>query len=196
MSKKGKWNFLLRDAIAEGLHYPGGDYVEFTSGKRLRVFINNGYRAFTLDHNGKRVRFNIARLVCWLSMGPPPGESYMADHIDRDRMNDDPANLKWATGSENTRNIDPLKMAAIKSWATGGLRAYKDRGASHSCARMTKEIAEGMIEAMERGVGQSQAAQDAGFTQTVASKIKRGAHWIIPSISQYHKELLTKLQSK
>ncbi|MDR3570633.1 MAG: HNH endonuclease, partial [Candidatus Pacebacteria bacterium] len=45
-----------------------------------------------------------ARLICETFHGPPPTEAHTVDHINRTRNDDSSANLRWATGTEQSLN--------------------------------------------------------------------------------------------
>lgn len=47
-------------------------------------------------------------LICHAFYGYPPDETYTVDHIDRNKINNVPSNLRWASKSEQTINRYPL----------------------------------------------------------------------------------------
>ena len=65
---------------------------------------NHGYNNIVLCKNGKSKTFYIHRLIA-LHYIPNPENKKEVDHIDRDRLNNHISNLRWATHSENNRNI-------------------------------------------------------------------------------------------
>jgi hypothetical protein len=68
-------------------------------------FVLHGYHLVHLTHdNGQRRKWLIHQLVVYAFLGPPPGEGYTVDHIDRNRFNNDFRNLQWATSSEQALN--------------------------------------------------------------------------------------------
>ena len=56
-----------------------------------------------LSIDGEVCTIALARITCYLIYGEPPDESYVADHIDGNTMNNYYTNLRWATYSENLR---------------------------------------------------------------------------------------------
>ena len=64
----------------------------------------NGYLIVRLSKNGKAKNHNIHQLVAreWV---PNPGEKRCVDHTDGSRTNNNWENLRYATHSENSRNM-------------------------------------------------------------------------------------------
>ena len=46
-------------------------------------------------------RFLVSRIICRAFHGDPPNESYTVDHIDYNKINNTPENLRWQTTKEN-----------------------------------------------------------------------------------------------
>ena len=55
----------------------------------------------------------VHRIVCWAYHGEPIGDRNVADHIDTNRCNNSPKNLRWVTKLENTLN-NPITRAKIE----------------------------------------------------------------------------------
>lgn len=55
----------------------------------------------------------VHRIVCWAYHGEPIGDRNVADHIDTNRCNNRPENLRWVTKLENTLN-NPITRAKIE----------------------------------------------------------------------------------
>lgn len=88
----------------EGVITPAFDYGG-SAGKRYRgCWILNKH-------------YYIHRIVCEAFHGPCPPDKDTVDHIDRDRTNNTPENLKWASRSENNfnRGIRTVASATSKS---------------------------------------------------------------------------------
>lgn len=67
----------------------------------LRGSINGaGYRQVTLRHDGDRKYATVHALVAEAFHGPRP-EGMEVRHLDGSRTNNQPANLRWGTASEN-----------------------------------------------------------------------------------------------
>jgi hypothetical protein len=64
----------------------------------------HGYKSFNLRNNRKSSTQRLARLMLFTFVGAPPSDGYTADHIDRNRRNDNISNLRWATVSEQNQN--------------------------------------------------------------------------------------------
>lgn len=55
----------------------------------------------------------VHRIVCWAYHGAPEGDKNVADHIDINRRNNRPDNLRWVTKLENTLN-NPVTRAKVE----------------------------------------------------------------------------------
>ena len=69
----------------------------------------NGYYQITLCKNGKRKKFTVHRLYSKAFI-PNEDNKPFIDHINRIRTDNRLENLRWATRSENSRNV--------KKWGT------------------------------------------------------------------------------
>ena len=92
--RKGINNAVIWDAIKRGLRLEGGQLI-MPSGKPWSgQCVVNGYRMVSVWGLGKRASVTYGRLVCWLVHGPPPNDDAQVDHINRDRSDDRPENLR------------------------------------------------------------------------------------------------------
>ena len=73
-------------------------------GKKVKgCATNQGYVNITLGHKGKKLWISYHRAVYILVWGDVP-EGHEIDHIDRNKLNNDPLNLRSVTRSVNIRN--------------------------------------------------------------------------------------------
>lgn len=64
----------------------------------------------------------IHRIVAFAFLGEPPKDDYVVDHIDTNRRNNRPENLRWVTKLENVLN-NPITRARIES-ICGSIEAF------------------------------------------------------------------------
>jgi hypothetical protein len=65
--------------------------------------MNTGYKYFQLQRDGKRINYFVHQQVALLFIGERP-EGLVIDHIDRNKLNNEPSNLRYITQKENTFN--------------------------------------------------------------------------------------------
>lgn len=70
--------------------------------------MNKGYKYFQLNREGKRLNYLVHQEVARLFIGERP-EGLVIDHIDRNKLNNEPSNLRYITQRENTFNNDRVK---------------------------------------------------------------------------------------
>ena len=76
-----------------------------TTGRILKGgTISSGYSAVILCKEGKRKNHSVHVLVASEWVGNPDGKRCV-DHMDNDKTNNNWKNLRWATSSENSRNM-------------------------------------------------------------------------------------------
>lgn len=99
-------NNAIRDYVRRGMCLNKDGQIVLPGGKiHPGKTICSGYKRISVAFNKRWTSVNVARIICWLSHGPPPTERHQVDHIDRNRGNDDPANLRWVTAKENQNNL-------------------------------------------------------------------------------------------
>lgn len=89
-----------------------GSVIGEKKGRRLIPSIDyKGYLVFHLYKDGRRQNKKGHRLVAEAFL-PNPDNLPEVDHIDTDRKNNKLDNLRWASGSSNTRNRDVCRESA------------------------------------------------------------------------------------
>jgi len=81
-----------------------GNVKKNQTGKIIIPRYSNGYSQVELWNNDNRKVFGVHRLVA-IEFIPNPENKPFVDHIDNDKANNNVNNLRWATITENNRNI-------------------------------------------------------------------------------------------
>ena len=118
----GRSMSILREAVSRGLRLAEDGSLVLQNGRPVKngKVKKEGYRVVQIGVDGRRAVINVARAVCFLAHGEPPTPDHVADHIDGNKLNDHPSNLRWATRSENVRNLrKPIPSVASNSQNTG-----------------------------------------------------------------------------
>ena len=108
--------------------------------KRLKIKIikfsknSNGYLNFNLCKNGKTKTFTAHRLVAINFIGIRPG-TYVVNHKDGDKFNNDVRNLEWVTRKQNT----------CHAYKTGLMNAKRDGNGVTKFKKEDISIIKGMI---------------------------------------------------
>ena len=93
-------------------------------GKRLRKLDN----IWTFGKTDERTGYNtigterVHRIVAYAFLGEPPTERHIVDHIDTNRQNNSPKNLRWLTRLENALN-NSITRARIEN-ICGSIEAF------------------------------------------------------------------------
>lgn len=89
--------------------------------KRLKGMPNSGgYRAIVMVENGHKERYLIHRLVAMYFVPNPENKQYV-DHINTDRTDNRPENLRWVNPKENSNNPISKKRMVKTQRAINGI---------------------------------------------------------------------------
>ena len=101
-------------------------------GNELKGSIQKGYRIFLLTNDNKKcITYRVHRLVALMFLGSPKTKDLSLDHIDRNKLNNNVKNLRWATAQEQCANKNirimrsrqvlqyNLENKLIKVWKSG-----------------------------------------------------------------------------
>jgi hypothetical protein len=75
--------------------------------------IHSQYRRVSISQNAKAKNVFVHRLVCLAFHGSQPDLTYTVDHIDRNKINNNESNLRWASKKEQRRNASDIKIVQI-----------------------------------------------------------------------------------
>lgn len=150
---KGRNNVLIAAAIKAGMRLENGQLI-LASGKPYKGTAGrDGYHIVTLKRDGKNVNINRARVILWLTQGPPPTNRHEADHINGVRGDDRPENLRWATPSENVFNVSDSEQQRRVSAMKARHDEVKRLKASHDALVADladeKKVNAGLVAALE-----------------------------------------------
>lgn len=141
--------------------YKGFGRKELTDWYPLKGSRNNrGYVTISMSHQNKRVTKNVHRLICIAFHGMPEKQSLQVRHLDGNRENNLPANLRWGTQEENWLDRRAHDRVAF--------------GEKHHAAKLTNAEREHLRWALEKGLcSQKQAARMLGMSQSSIQKIAK-----------------------
>lgn len=98
---------------------------------KLHKFVDNvGYYQTVFRINGKRIYVRVHRLIAE-ALVPNPYNLPMVNHIDGNKLNNDPSNLEWCTNSHNTqeaynKGLYKSRRCSVKAITiTGESRIFK-----------------------------------------------------------------------
>ena len=107
-----------------------GRIYSMKSGKILPGNLQcNGYYRVNIRLNNMKKYIATHRLICYGFHGFPPDPTYTVDHIDRNKINNIPSNLRWASKSEQAFNKDPVikREQQIAQVRNGKIVDFHDR---------------------------------------------------------------------
>ena len=118
----------VRECIYKGEHYSvrdnGAVLRHSREGKRVRkddniwTFGKTNIRTWYKEIGNERVH----RIVAFAFLGEPPTPQHVVDHIDTNRQNNRPENLRWVTKLENALN-NPITRSRI-IYRCGSIEAF------------------------------------------------------------------------
>jgi hypothetical protein len=168
--------------MVEWIQYPRPPYRNYQvssdgeirrNGRELKGYVDRyGYRTVLLSYGGLSKRFAVHRLICEAFHGPCP-EGLECAHIDGDKGNNRPDNLRWATRSENIRDqIAHGTFAGQQNLITGA-----NFGETHNSAKLTEAQVRDLRARAAGGASGRSLAKEFGIQSAQASAIIRGDAW-------------------
>lgn len=154
---------ILRAAKDRGMHLREDGRVVLQTGKLHSSTPQWGRNRIGLSIDGERIIVQTARAVCFLAYGDPPAPSSVVDHIDGNTENDHPANLRWATYSENTRNSVYNRQKTWEQLAVEACRGMLDPPAHIAWLEAELGKVAPVVEAARRAVKIAGAHGDTGW---------------------------------
>jgi hypothetical protein len=122
----------------------------------------HGYSRVRLYRDGRRVRKQVHRLVALAFYGEP-GEGEEVRHLDGDRANNRPCNLRWGTGLENAHDRER--------------HGHTARGSRNGAAKLTENKVREIKRCLSLGHPQRQIARQFGVSQRAVGSINRRERW-------------------
>ena len=89
-----------------------GRIYTMKTGKVLSGHIRpSGYIKVAIVQDSQNKVISVHKIICRTFHGESPDPSYTVDHIDRDKSNNTPVNLRWASRTDQNLNKNPTKFA-------------------------------------------------------------------------------------
>lgn len=121
-----------------------------------------GYKTVRISSDGKQSWKKVHRLVCEAFNGPCP-EGWQCCHLDGNKGNNAPSNLRWATAKENTSHKR--------------LHGTHQAGEAHPRARLNQEQVSDIRARHKRGESTYRIAPDFGLHPSYVAQICRRERW-------------------
>lgn len=158
-----------RDYMAgkDGQIYSRTRYAGF--GRKVRVdwyplkghTSNRGYLTISLCHRNVKVTASAHRLVCMAFHGRPKPKTLQVRHLNGNRQDNRPQNLRWGTQQEN--------------WLDRKAHGHGCEGEKHPMAKLSNEERKHIRWAVRKGLcSQRHAARMLGMSQPAISAVVRG----------------------
>jgi hypothetical protein len=142
----------------------GNPCLKKWKGGFLSPHINkDGHFYIGLCKNGERKILKVHRIVAEAFLVPVPGKTHI-DHIDANKLNNTPSNLRWCTHAENIRY----------GWETG---CYNNVGSKHPLSKLTEEIVKQIKIEIANGGRNYIIAKQFGISQQNVCDIRKGRLW-------------------
>lgn len=130
----------------------------------IRYTINkDGYYYVGLCINGKPKQYKVHRLVAEAFIDKVEGKNHI-DHIDCNKLNNSPSNLRWCTHAEN------IQFA----WQNG---VYDNIGSKHGMSKLTEGAVVEIKKAIANGGKNYIIAKDFNVSQQTICDIRKGRLW-------------------
>lgn len=125
---------------------------------------SRGYLFVSVVVDGRKQTKPVHTIVCAAFHGPKPSPVHEVRHLDGNRLNNAPANLRWGTRSEN--EADKRRHGTVAE------------GERHGNATLTEDAVRIIRAAVPRGLWDTEnAAKVFGVTPGHIAAIARGQHW-------------------
>jgi len=136
-----------------------------SNGKVISLSFVHRYQKVGLQQNGLRKQFLVHRLVAAAFIGPCP-DGKQVNHLDGDKLNNQPSNLEYVTPSQNT----------LHAYETGLKKAI--RGTEHHSSKLSEaDVLEIRATYAAGGITQRKLADSFGVGHKQISKIILRQRW-------------------
>ena len=118
----------VKDCIYKDEHYSARDNGAVMRHQREGMRIRKDDNVWTFGKSNEKTGYmeiagqRVHRIVAYAFHGNPPTEQHVVDHIDTNRRNNRPENLRWLTRLENSLN-NPITRAKIE-YLCGSIEAF------------------------------------------------------------------------
>lgn len=143
---------------------PGKVFIATFKERILKPYKNtSGYLEVCLVHKRRRYRFSIHRLVA-IAFVPGFEEDKVVNHIDGDKINNDPSNLEWVMPGENSTH----------AWMT---ELVDNRGERSGLAKLNDSQVRAIRRLFTHGVSIGAIARIAQVSSAAVTKIRDHKSW-------------------